>query len=150
MRAKVTDTEQSVLWLWSAHNEVNQRLSGAATDDPEFPKTQYPSSEHCPNCRDSSSRWNDHFVLNYLKEKYHQDNLNYQGADAQTALNARAHSPSIRKLVETVEERQLVGKYFNSLDISICIALYVLSGLICAAVCWKFILRKHYHRRKLF
>lgn len=39
----VTNKDDAVLWLWSAHNEVNKRLAGDETEDPEFPKVQFPT-----------------------------------------------------------------------------------------------------------
>ncbi|XP_016685674.2 sulfhydryl oxidase 2 isoform X1 [Gossypium hirsutum] len=42
------------LWLWSAHNEVNERLmkeeASLKTGDPKFPKTIWPPKQLCPSC----------------------------------------------------------------------------------------------------
>ena len=47
-------TQDFVLWLWSAHNEVNKRLmkeeSSLETGDPKFPKLIWPSKQLCPSC----------------------------------------------------------------------------------------------------
>lgn len=151
MRAKATDPEQAVLWLWNAHNEVNRRLAGAETEDPVFPKTQYPPAEVCAKCQDTAGRWNEPIVLSYLKNKYHQDSINYQGANNRVHVAKPEPALTTRRLEATAEEKEptSAGRYFNSLDISICIALYVISGLICAAAFYKFVLRRHY-RRKTF
>lgn len=45
-----------VLWLWCAHNAVNRRLSGDASEDPHFPKVLYPPQEQCPTCRWTSAK----------------------------------------------------------------------------------------------
>lgn len=66
----VQTADDAVLWLWEAHNEVNRRLSGDVTEDPEFPKIEYPSREHCRACRNSDGSWNRQGVVNYLKWKY--------------------------------------------------------------------------------
>lgn len=50
MASNVTTLEDSVLWLWKAHNMVNQRLHGDATEDPNFPKVQFPPPSVCLNC----------------------------------------------------------------------------------------------------
>lgn len=151
MRARATDPEQAALWLWSAHNEVNHRLAGAETDDPSFPKLQYPASDLCPKCQDSLGRWNEPNVLSYLRNKYHQDSINYQGANNRVHMGKPEPAPTTRRLEAAVEEKEptSAGRYFNSLDISICITLYAISGLICAAAFYKFVLRRHY-RRKTF
>ncbi|KAJ1263977.1 hypothetical protein BS78_09G227800 [Paspalum vaginatum] len=68
------------LWLWTAHNKVNERLMKEEKDldnaDPLFPKVIWPPKQLCPSCYQSSSRtaegaveWNDdevfHFLVNY-------------------------------------------------------------------------------------
>ncbi|KAK0180923.1 hypothetical protein PV327_003253 [Microctonus hyperodae] len=69
--------DESVLWLWKAHNEVNLRLANDVTEDPEYPKIQYPSQKHCPVCRNANGTWNEPEVLNYLKEKYGGSRIKY-------------------------------------------------------------------------
>jgi hypothetical protein len=39
------------LYLWRAHNMVNARLKGRETEDPQFPKFQFPPRFLCPECR---------------------------------------------------------------------------------------------------
>ena len=45
---KVKTNEDGVLFLWRIHNSVNSRVSGSATDDPLYPKIQWPSEHLCP------------------------------------------------------------------------------------------------------
>ena len=40
----------AVLWLWEAHNRVNRRLAKDISSDPLYPKTLFPSPNHCPYC----------------------------------------------------------------------------------------------------
>ena len=37
-------------WLWEAHNRVNRRLVKDISSDPLYPKTLFPSQNHCPYC----------------------------------------------------------------------------------------------------
>lgn len=150
MKAKVTNAQQAVLWLWSAHNEVNQRLSNDPTEDPRFPKIQFPSPERCPKCRDSNNRWDESNILKYLTSVYHQDNLNYLGS------NTKLYSPDESDLLgkgavksETAHHLspKKQSKDFNIFDISLCVTLYVVSALICVAVCLKFILRRRLRKK---
>jgi thiol oxidase len=46
----VTRPEDTILWLWRAHNNVNKRLSGDASEDPKYPKRQFPPAALCPDC----------------------------------------------------------------------------------------------------
>lgn len=54
----VVTREQGVLWLWSAHNAVNERLmpieakyGHSEGSDPEHPKAVWPTVELCGSCR---------------------------------------------------------------------------------------------------
>ncbi|KAG8003678.1 LIM/homeobox protein Lhx4 [Nibea albiflora] len=67
---EVDSTSSAVLWLWSRHNRVNNRIAGALSEDPNFPKIQWPSPEMCPTChtvRDNGDhKWNKEQVLPFL------------------------------------------------------------------------------------
>ncbi|KAH8407038.1 hypothetical protein KR222_004339, partial [Zaprionus bogoriensis] len=78
----VNTRDEEILWLWQAHNEVNQRLAGDSTEDPKFPKLQFPSSEVCAECQVSSAlntTWRQSAVLAFLKGIYDVKNLSYYG-----------------------------------------------------------------------
>lgn len=50
--ALVKQPEDSVIYLWRAHNIVNQRLHGdETTEDPQFPKEKFPPTFVCQECR---------------------------------------------------------------------------------------------------
>ncbi|XP_065200754.1 sulfhydryl oxidase 2-like isoform X2 [Planococcus citri] len=70
MTGNVTSIKDSVLWLWKAHNNVNTRLSGDFSEDPAFPKRQFPVESMCPKCRDSNGSWREEEVLSYLVNMY--------------------------------------------------------------------------------
>ncbi|KAH8335750.1 hypothetical protein KR074_012633, partial [Drosophila pseudoananassae] len=79
--------DEEILWLWAGHNEVNERLSGDATEDPQFPKIQFPSPESCPSCRNNASEWQTGEVLQYLKSLYGKDNLSFYGLPTSQGYN---------------------------------------------------------------
>ncbi|MEQ2271548.1 hypothetical protein XENORESO_005853 [Xenotaenia resolanae] len=60
----------AVLWLWSRHNRVNNRIAGALSEDPLFPKIQWPSPEMCPSCHtvkfNGEHGWKKEQVLPFL------------------------------------------------------------------------------------
>uniref|UniRef100_A0A1I7W2S8 Sulfhydryl oxidase n=1 Tax=Loa loa TaxID=7209 RepID=A0A1I7W2S8_LOALO len=47
----VRKPEDVFMYLWQAHNIVNARLRGQNTEDPEFPKRQFPPDFLCDTCR---------------------------------------------------------------------------------------------------
>lgn len=78
---QVSSFNDAIMWLWAAHNVVNQRLAGDITEDPLFPKKQFPTVEHCPECRYQNGTWNNNQVEKYLKHLYSSINIRYIGSD---------------------------------------------------------------------
>uniref|UniRef100_A0AC35G3C9 Sulfhydryl oxidase n=1 Tax=Panagrolaimus sp. PS1159 TaxID=55785 RepID=A0AC35G3C9_9BILA len=70
MEAQVRKAEDIFLYLWRAHNIVNARLKGRDTEDPRFPKYQFPAMFLCPNCHSTKSRMNEKEVQSYLIDYY--------------------------------------------------------------------------------
>ncbi|KAJ3661101.1 hypothetical protein Zmor_005517 [Zophobas morio] len=77
----VASLEESVFWLWEAHNVVNARLSGDETEDPEYPKEQFPTKLRCRECYGEDGSWIRSEVLKYLKRMYGNYNVRYIGSD---------------------------------------------------------------------
>ena len=89
----VTSKDQAVLWLWSAHNEVNQRLAGDLTEDQNHPKVQFPTSEYCQDCQKKTGGWDKTEVLAFFRRYYDNDHISNLGMDqlpGTLMLNARA------------------------------------------------------------
>ncbi|KAL3501828.1 hypothetical protein ACH5RR_036277 [Cinchona calisaya] len=70
-----------VLWLWNAHNKVNERLmkeeANLETADPKYPKTVWPPKQLCPSCYLSKSQsgnghidWDNDEVYKFLVGYY--------------------------------------------------------------------------------
>uniref|UniRef100_A0A8C3IPI4 Sulfhydryl oxidase n=1 Tax=Chrysemys picta bellii TaxID=8478 RepID=A0A8C3IPI4_CHRPI len=79
---KVRSVDEAALWLWSRHNRVNARLAGTETEDPQFPKLQWPPPELCRPCHSVVKRrqvWDEAAVLQFLKAYFSPINifLNY-------------------------------------------------------------------------
>ncbi|KAK9970911.1 hypothetical protein ABG768_026814 [Culter alburnus] len=70
----VTSLSSAVLWLWIRHNRVNNRLAGDLSEDPHFPKIQWPSPELCPSChgvkRTGEHQWNQEEVQIFLQNYF--------------------------------------------------------------------------------
>ncbi|XP_023669081.2 sulfhydryl oxidase 1 [Paramormyrops kingsleyae] len=70
---QVKTQSEAVLWLWSRHNRVNNRLAGDLSEDPNFPKIQWPPPELCPKCHgidNGEHSWQEPEVLSFLMDYY--------------------------------------------------------------------------------
>ncbi|KAL4623332.1 sulfhydryl oxidase 2 [Arapaima gigas] len=75
---QVKSLDEAVLWLWRKHNQVNSRLAGALSEDPRFPKAQWPTPDLCPTCHEEQEGlhvWNEEKVLAFLKQHYSTGNI---------------------------------------------------------------------------
>ncbi|KAJ8279655.1 hypothetical protein COCON_G00067210 [Conger conger] len=76
---RVSGLSTAALWLWYRHNRVNNRLAGDLSEDPAFPKIQWPPPELCPRChtvkRNGDHSWNQEEVLKFLKEYFSSERL---------------------------------------------------------------------------
>ncbi|CAG5127012.1 unnamed protein product [Candidula unifasciata] len=77
IKTKVVNHKAAVLWLWESHNSVNQRLHGDPSEDPKFPKIEFPSENMCPHCRvrtfpatGSTWSWDTTRVMEFLVKFY--------------------------------------------------------------------------------
>lgn len=132
----VSELNSSIIWLWLAHNEVNKRLANDSTEDPEYPKIQFPSQYNCPKCRDGD-KWNLTEVLNYLRHMYSSINVRYLGADTKVLHDGLGSARSKRSTSWVI---------INKMDVSMCFLLYVACfGLLVIIV--RLFLRKGYKKK---
>uniref|UniRef100_A0A8C3Q145 Sulfhydryl oxidase n=1 Tax=Chrysolophus pictus TaxID=9089 RepID=A0A8C3Q145_CHRPC len=83
----VQTLDKAVLWLWEKHNVVNNRLAGDLTEDPKFPKVQWPTPDLCPACHEEIKglhSWNEAQVLQFMKHHYNSENILYKYTESQT------------------------------------------------------------------
>lgn len=83
----VQTLDKAVLWLWEKHNVVNNRLAGDLTEDPKFPKVQWPTPDLCPACHEEIKglhSWNEAQVLQFMKHHYNSENIFYRYTESQT------------------------------------------------------------------
>ncbi|GLH13434.1 Sulfhydryl oxidase [Gryllus bimaculatus] len=157
MRQNVTSPEQSVLWLWSAHNMVNKRLVADLSEDPQHPKVQFPTEKACPACRGPDGRWITEQVLAYLKQMYSRHSIVHVGVMENQRVENVAKADTLHvqaKLVGTdmnykigMIDKKRLGWNFNIFDISLCVVLYAGSAVILILVFIKFIVRKRYRKK---
>lgn len=128
---QVSSKDDAVLWLWKAHNQVNRRLAGDETEDPAFPKIQFPSQTICVRCRDEFLNWQTNEVLHFLKEYYGVGNISR--ADGLEMDLPRA-------------EKRILDNVFSEMDMRMGIVLYVFCiGMMVVAV--KLLVRRGYRRK---
>ncbi|XP_051003579.1 sulfhydryl oxidase 1 [Acomys russatus] len=76
---QVGSPSSAVLWLWTSHNRVNARLSGALSEDPHFPKVQWPPRELCAACHNELNGqvpvWDQGATFNFLKAHFSPANI---------------------------------------------------------------------------
>ncbi|XP_016988891.1 sulfhydryl oxidase 1 [Drosophila rhopaloa] len=119
----VPNKEEAVLWLWAAHNEVNQRLAGDATDDPEFPKKQFPSPDSCSECyRSPGSKsenleieWNKDAVLGFLKNIHNPQFVSRYGVQREELLHPTA---------DKMRQKRQISSVFTDIDMRMGMLLY--------------------------
>ncbi|XP_064189353.1 sulfhydryl oxidase 1 [Anguilla rostrata] len=92
---QVRSPATAALWLWYRHNRVNNRLAGALSEDPSFPKVQWPPPDLCPRCHtvkeNGEHSWNQEEVLRFLKEYFSSERLlqDYLEGEAQLLREQR-------------------------------------------------------------
>jgi len=134
----VTSKDQAVLWLWSAHNEVNKRLSGDVTEDRNHLKIQFPDEDRCHVCHKKDGDWDKTEVVDFLIRTYDDDHLHDLAMDQLPRaymLNARA--------------RQIFSGGARDSHLHIGILAYVVIIIAMMVVAVKFYFRRGY-RKKLY
>nr|CAD7404631.1 unnamed protein product [Timema poppensis] len=100
MRSSVFEPNDGIMWLWKAHNKVNKRLAGDASEDPLHPKIQFPSKETCPSCRRHDGTWDEEEVLKHLVKVYGKDHINQMNTASKPSLELQASGRESHRLKE--------------------------------------------------
>ncbi|EFO27496.2 hypothetical protein LOAG_00988 [Loa loa] len=69
MTAVITPAD-GIMWLWMTHNIVNKYITGKASEDPAFPKQQFPPASLCPKCRRHDIEFDSEAVLDFMINYY--------------------------------------------------------------------------------
>ncbi|CAB0006373.1 unnamed protein product [Nesidiocoris tenuis] len=158
---EVTSHRDSILWLWKAHNKVNKRLHGDQTEDPYFPKVQFPPATVCPKCTLPNGIHDEEQTVEFLRRMY--TNISYIVASdvkpppASTPSDVAQDAAIAAKLVrheivaDEDDSRTHAVKIlwdFSLFDVSLCVVLYVFSMAIIVLVCIKFLRNRRSYRKK--
>lgn len=129
-------SNSSMLWLWQAHNKVNLKLAGSASEDPAHKKELYPPENICQICYNLDGKFNEEVVLTFLLRKYEKANIfGYQ------ELVKSANKPALeayRKELRNSTEKawQWPNLFLNGLDMSLCLVLYVITSFMLLTFCF--------------
>ena len=122
----------SVLWLWSRHNRVNQRLKGDVTEDPEHPKGAYPYQKDCPQCYSPSGAFIESEVMRYLVSRYGQVKRGETRMEEPKHLDEQPQSDKL--MFESDPDTFKDNRVFSIADYSLIFALYALIATIVISV----------------
>ncbi|ALC41135.1 CG4670 [Drosophila busckii] len=141
----VPTKDEAVLWLWAAHNEVNQRLAGDATEDAEFPKKQFPSAESCAQCHhgtasaaNSEYNWNMEAVLSFLKNIHNPQFVSRYGLQ---------HEELLQDTLEKMRAKRQISNVFSDVDMQMGMFLYAFC-IIMMVLAFKLFAFKSGYRKK--
>lgn len=150
--SSITSKDMAILWLWSAHNEVNERLQGDETEDVDFPKVQFPTREICPKCYKAVSNasggevWDKTEVIFFLKRMHSVQALSIFGVNNEMALPGVAE-----RLMAQRTGRTDGGGLFDDHDFRLGLILYVCSLALIIVAVKMFVKRRGcFYRKKLY
>lgn len=148
----ITSKDMAILWLWSAHNEVNERLHGDETEDVEFPKVQFPTRDICPKCYKVASNasggevWDKTEVIFFLKRMHNVQAISIFGVNNEMALPGVAERLMAQRTVRTDG-----GGFFDDHDFRLGLILYVCSVALIIVAVKMFVKRRGcFYRKKLY
>ncbi|XP_053706991.1 sulfhydryl oxidase 1 [Synchiropus splendidus] len=111
--AGVNTMSEAVLWLWERHNQVNNRVAGELSEDPSFPKIQWPSPQMCPACHSVRSsgehKWKRDQVFPFLMSYYSSTTIasDYLDEESHVLEKIRAKLASEARAEEDMKSRRI-------------------------------------------
>lgn len=140
---RVHNDRDAVLFLWRSHNKANFHLHGDATEDPEHIKVQFPSIGQCPKCHVATVNGTDSFdeeaVFQFLSSMYGASGI---VNDARSLPDMTTHRiSSITSILKVLARHSTAVDGFISitrLDVSLCLAFYILCIFLLIAFYMKF------------
>ncbi|XP_060850928.1 sulfhydryl oxidase 1-like [Rhopalosiphum padi] len=152
IQTNVSSLDDAVLWLWSAHNQVNQRLKGDVTEDPMHPKILFPSKVHCETCyQNGTDMWNKTEVLKYLKNMYSAISLQktpYDNIHSQPKNLIISGKRSIDDDDDINYNNNVLDEKVWMFDINTCMVIYILSCIVLMTLFYLLLVKKHCKKNK--
>ncbi|XP_054910132.1 sulfhydryl oxidase 1 [Poeciliopsis prolifica] len=106
---EVTTLPSAVLWLWYRHNRVNNRIAGDLSEDPHFPKIQWPSPEMCPSCHtvkdNGEHSWNRAQVTPFLGSYFSSSRILTDYLESEDKILEKQRAKHSHQLQESLSQR---------------------------------------------
>ncbi|XP_013774939.1 sulfhydryl oxidase 1-like [Limulus polyphemus] len=167
LKQELKNPNDTVLWLWNAHNRANKRLEGDLTEDPNHPKIQFPSKKMCSECHlesdENSVSWNLKAVLKFFTAFYSAKNIVFGSPNEEHKLLKKQKNIDNSNLLEQEGKKGMnknhldygiLGSwnfgYFSGTDISLCVVLYMTSIILLAILYFIFLIRRRKRKLQLF
>lgn len=145
IKYNVSSLDDAVLWLWSAHNKVNERLAGDVTEDPMHPKVLFPLKSHCTTCYLNDNEWNKTEVLIYLKNMYSTISIKQTPNDN---INSEPQNMLLNKHVIDDNNYTILDEDDWNIDINTCMLSYVLSCSVLMILFYLLVVKKRCKKNK--
>ncbi|KAM9761419.1 sulfhydryl oxidase 1 [Menidia menidia] len=114
MPGEVDSLPAAVLWLWSSHNRVNNRIAGALSEDPLFPKIQWPSPDMCPACHavkdNGEHKWNKDQVLSFLTSYFSSSSILTDYLEDDGQILGKQREKNTRRQLDLAAQKHLERK----------------------------------------
>ena len=94
---------------------MNKRLSGDETEDPEFPKIQFPSAKDCPKCQPRGSTFDSTEVVKFMKTRFSFDNLVLFDGEAFSESSKRIEDEEEEEIIPPSKHRYLLKRKIDLL-----------------------------------
>lgn len=118
--ANVPQASVAVLWLWSRHNRVNNRLAGELSEDPSYPKIQWPSPEMCSVCHtvkaNGDHKWDTDQVLTFLTSYFSKNRILSDYLDDENVVLAKQREKLASEAKKRIEREVKEATTVNSLS----------------------------------
>jgi len=152
IQTNVSTLDDAVLWLWSAHNQVNQRLMGDVTEDPMHPKILFPSKIHCKTChQNGTDGWNKTEVLKYLKNMYSAISLQKISSDSIYSQHDNFIIPGKRSIDDSSNyNNNVFDEEEWKIDVSTCMITYILSCSVLMILFYLLLVKKRCKKNNYF
>jgi len=107
-----SDKTSAVIYLWKIHNHVNQRLHGDETEDPKYPKIQFPPKDLCPNCHSNNQNFDLSNILKFLLQYYSKENIDL------SSVNNLTISADNKEVLKPRHERKSLIEQYSMIELN--------------------------------